>query len=173
MQRVLISRGLLNKYEKTLVATVTAAGFVIAAGSASAAEFFTIGTGGVTDVLYPTCQWICRLVNKGEKSHGVRCSAESTGGSVYNINTIRAGELDMGVAQSDWQYHSCSGRSKFKFQGAFKNFPAVFSVHAEPVSIVARKNRLSKQWLILLEKVLTLLIPTQVQKPLGVSCGVL
>ncbi len=46
----------------------------------------------------------------------------------------------MGVAQSDWQYHSYNVRSKFKFQGAFKNFPAVFSVHAEPVSIVARKE---------------------------------
>ena len=39
----------------------------------------------------------------------MRCPVESTGGSVYNINTIRAGELDMGVAQSDWHYHAYSG----------------------------------------------------------------
>ena len=68
--------------------------------------FVTIGTGGVTGVYYPTGGAICRLVNKERKTHGIRCSTESTGGSVYNINTIRAGELDMGVAQSDWQYHS-------------------------------------------------------------------
>ena len=65
--------------------------------------FVTIGTGGVTAVYYPTGGAICRLVNKERKTHGIRCSTESTGGSVYNINTIRAGELDMGVAQSDWQ----------------------------------------------------------------------
>jgi len=66
----------------------------MAAGSAFAAEqkFISIGTGGVTGVYYPTGGAICRLVNKGRKDHGIRCSAESTGGSIYNINTIKAGE---------------------------------------------------------------------------------
>ena len=68
--------------------------------------FVTIGTGGVTGVYYPTGGAICRLVNKGKKEHGIRCSVESTGGSVYNLNAIAGGELDMGVAQSDWQYHA-------------------------------------------------------------------
>ena len=129
--------------KKTLIATVAIAGLAITAGSvgsAGAAEFITIGTGGVTGVYYPTGASICRLVNKGKKKHGVRCSVESTGGSVYNINTIRAGELDMGVAQSDWQYHAYNGTSKFKDAGPFKELRAVFSVHAEPVTIIARKD---------------------------------
>jgi len=63
---------------------------------------------------------------------------ESTGGSVYNLNTIRAGELDMGVAQSDWQYHAYNGTSKFKDAGANKDLRAVFSVHPEPFTVVAR-----------------------------------
>ena len=66
-------------------------------------EFITIGTGGVTGVYYPTGGAICRLVNKGRKDHGIRCSVESTGGSVYNVNTIKEGELEFGVAQSDIQ----------------------------------------------------------------------
>jgi len=107
---------------------------------AMAAEFVTIGTGGVTGVYYPTGGSICRLVNKGKKDHGVRCSVESTGGSVYNINTIRAGELDMGVAQSDWQYHAYNGTSKFKDAGAFKELRAIFSVHPEPFTVVARND---------------------------------
>ena len=110
------------------------------AATASAQNFITIGTGGVTGVYYPTGGAICRLVNKGRKEHGVRCSVESTGGSVYNLNTIRAGELDMGVAQSDWQYHAYNGTSKFKDQGANKDLRAVFSVHAEPFTVVARKD---------------------------------
>ncbi len=103
-------------------------------------QFVTIGTGGVTGVYYPTGGAICRLVNQNRKDHGIRCSVESTGGSVYNINTIRAGELDMGVAQSDWQYHAYNGTSKFKDAGAYTDLRAVFSVHAEPYTVVARAD---------------------------------
>ncbi len=102
--------------------------------------FVTIGTGGVTGVYYPTGGAICRLVNKGRKEHHIRCSVESTGGSVYNLNTIAAGELDMGVAQSDWQYHAYNGTSKFKQKGPNKDLRAVFSVHPEPFTVVARAD---------------------------------
>ena len=107
---------------------------------AMATEFITIGTGGVTGVYYPTGGSICRLVNKGKKEHGVRCSVESTGGSVYNINTIRAGELQMGVAQSDWQFHAYNGTSKFKSKGPFKDLRSVFSIHGEPFTLIARAD---------------------------------
>ena len=112
------------------------------AGAAQAADqrFITIGTGGVTGVYYPTGGAICRLVNKGRKDHGIRCSVESTGGSVYNINTIREGELEFGVAQSDWQYHAFNGTSKFEEAGAFEDLRAVFSVHPEPFTVVARAD---------------------------------
>ena len=115
------------------------AAFGLVAGAASAQQqFVSIGTGGVTGVYYPTGGAICRLVNKDRKEHGIRCSAESTGGSIYNINTIRAGELEFGVAQSDWQYHAFNGTSKFEDQGKFEDLRAVFSVHPEPVTIIAR-----------------------------------
>ena len=107
---------------------------------AYAVEFITIGTGGVTGVYYPTGGAICRLVNKARRIHNIRCSVESTGGSVYNLNTIRQGELDMGVAQSDWQYHAYNGTSKFKNKGANKNLRAIFSVHPEPFTVVARAD---------------------------------
>ena len=117
---------------------------IMAAGVLSlpafAVEYVTIGTGGVTGVYYPTGGSICRLVNKGKKEHGVRCSVESTGGSVYNINTIRAGELDMGVAQSDWQYHAYNGTSKFESKGPFKELRSIFSVHGEPFTVLARAD---------------------------------
>ncbi len=113
--------------------------FALTATSAIAQQqFVSIGTGGVTGVYYPTGGAICRLVNKDRKEHGIRCSAESTGGSIYNINTIRAGELEFGVAQSDWQYHAYHGTSKFEDQGKFEDLRAVFSVHPEPVTIIAR-----------------------------------
>ncbi len=107
---------------------------------AMAVEFVTIGTGGVTGVYYPTGGAICRLMNKNKKETGIRCSVESTGGSVYNINTIRAGELEVGVAQSDWQYHAYNGTAKFTDKGPFKELRAIFSIHAEPFTVVARKD---------------------------------
>ena len=106
-----------------------AAGALMASGlAASAAEqqFVSIGTGGVTGVYYPTGGAICRLVNKDRKEHGIRCSVESTGGSIYNINTIRAGELEFGVAQSDWQYHAYNGTSKFEDRGRSRGFARSF-----------------------------------------------
>jgi TRAP transporter TAXI family solute receptor len=120
-------------------------GFVMFMGiapnqAAGQTKFVTIGTGGVTGVYYPTGGAICRLVNKTRKEHGIRCSVESTGGSVYNLNTIAAGELDMGVAQSDWQYHAYNGTSKFKEKGPNKDLRAVFSVHPEPFTVVARAD---------------------------------
>ncbi|MFC3616411.1 TAXI family TRAP transporter solute-binding subunit [Lutimaribacter marinistellae] len=122
----------------SLAALATAA---FTAPAAMAEEFITIGTGGVTGVYYPTGGAICRLVNKGRKDHGVRCSVESTGGSVYNIKTIREGELEFGVAQSDWQYHAFNGSSEnFEADGPFEGLRAVFSVHPEPFTVVARSD---------------------------------
>ena len=125
---------------KKFLGAVTAIGLALGASGYAFAQqqFISIGTGGVTGVYYPTGGAICRLVNKDRKEHGIRCSAESTGGSIYNINTIRAGELEFGVAQSDWQFHAFNGTSKFEEQGKFGNLRAVFSVHPEPVTIIAR-----------------------------------
>jgi hypothetical protein len=109
-------------------------------GAAQAQEFISIGTGGVTGVYYPTGGAICRLVNKDRKEHGIRCAVESTGGSVYNINTIKAGELEFGVAQSDWQYHAYNGSSQFEGDAAFPDLRAVFSVHPEPFTLLARAD---------------------------------
>ena len=77
-------------FHKVLTGLTLAASLGMGA-SASAQEFFTIGTGGVTGVYYPTGGAICRLVNAGRADHGLRCSVESTGGSVFNTRTIRHG----------------------------------------------------------------------------------
>jgi uncharacterized protein len=116
---------------------------LLAADLASAQEqqFITIGTGGVTGVYYPAGGAICRLVNAGRKEHGIRCSVESTGGSVYNINTIRQGELDFGVVQSDVQYNALKGQGQeFEGQGPFDGLRAVFALHPEPFTVVARAD---------------------------------
>ncbi|GAA0701749.1 TAXI family TRAP transporter solute-binding subunit [Marinobacterium maritimum] len=129
---------------KTLIsaamAVAVAASGLVATSVARAESFITIGTGGVTGVYYPTGGAICRLVNKDRAEHGIRCSVESTGGSVYNLNTIRSGELDIGVAQSDWQFHAYNGTDTFTDQGPNPDLRSVFSMHAEPFTVVARAD---------------------------------
>jgi hypothetical protein len=109
-------------------------------GIAAEQRFISIGTGGLTGVYYPTGGAICRLLNKSRNSHGIRCSVESTGGSIFNLNTIANGELDFGVAQSDWQYHAYNGSSKFTQQGPNRSLRAVFSIHSEPFTVMARDD---------------------------------
>ncbi|HEX2888565.1 TAXI family TRAP transporter solute-binding subunit, partial [Vineibacter terrae] len=103
-------------------------------------KFVTIGTGGVTGVYYAAGGAICRLLNKDRKAHGIRCSVESTGGSAYNVNTIKAGELDFGMTQSDVQYQALKGEGPFKGAGAFGDLRSVFSIHPEPFTVLARKD---------------------------------
>ncbi|MFK7752370.1 MAG: TAXI family TRAP transporter solute-binding subunit [Sedimentitalea sp.] len=125
-------------YQKLVGGVVAAA--TLSFGTASFAadqQFISIGTGGVTGVYYPTGGAICRLVNRTRKEHGIRCAVESTGGSVYNINTIKAGELEFGVAQSDWQHHAYNGTSKFA-DNPFPGVRAMFSVHPEPFTLLVR-----------------------------------
>ena len=111
-----------------------------AAPVAAQQKFVTIGTGGVTGVYYAAGGAICRLVNFNRDEHGIRCSAESTGGSVYNLNTLRTGELDFGVAQSDWQFHAYNGTSSFENSGPNEKLRAVFSLHPEPFTVAVRPD---------------------------------
>jgi len=120
---------------------MAAAAVALAGGMAHAQQtFMSIGTGGVTGVYYPAGGAICRLVNSGRSDHGIRCGVESTGGSIFNINAVRSGELEFGVAQSDWQFHAYNGTSQFAETGAFEDLRAVFSLHPEPFTVVARAD---------------------------------
>jgi len=125
---------------KTQSVVLVLAALAVAPAAHAQQRFITIGTGGVTGVYYAAGGAICRLVNKDRAKHGIRCSVESTGGSVFNINTIKAGELDMGVAQSDVHYNATKGLGPFKDEGAHANLRAVMSLHPEPFTVLARKE---------------------------------
>lgn len=108
-------------------------------GAVAEETFITIGTGGQTGVYYVVGQSICRLVNRGTGDHNIKCTAPSTGGSIDNINAIKNGDRQMGVAQSDWQFHAYNGTSKFEGD-KYDKLRAVFSVHGEPFTVVARAD---------------------------------
>ena len=123
-----------------LAAALVLVGSLGAAPAQAQQKFVTIGTGGVTGVYYAAGGAICRLMNKDRAQHGIRCSVESTGGSVYNVNTIKGGELDFGVVQSDVQYNAVNGAGQFKDAGAMADLRAVFAIHPEPLTVLARAD---------------------------------
>ncbi len=131
---------------KTLAVAAAASTAMLSAPAMAQQKFMTIGTGGVTGVYYAAGGAICRLVNKDRAQHGYRCTVESTGGSVANINTLRAGDLDFGVVQSDWNYHGYKGTSSFEKSGPFEDLRSVFSLHPEPFTVVARADANVKEF---------------------------
>ena len=126
--------------KKTLIvaiALLTGLAFITAAGVEAKSTFVTVGTGGITGVYYPTGGAICKIINKKRKDYGIRCTVESTGGSVFNVNAIMAGDLEFGVVQSDRQFQAINGKAEWETKGAQKDLRAVFSIHPESVTLVA------------------------------------
>ncbi len=103
------------------------------------AHEITIGTGGKTGVYYVVGQLICRFINLETKKSRLKCSAPATDGSIANLYAIARGELAFGIVQSDWQHHAFHGAAKFK-GNANPKLRAVFSLHAEPFTVVARRQ---------------------------------
>ena len=104
-----------------------------------ATQFITIGTGGVTGTYYPTGGTICKFVNKRKEKTNIRCSIESTGGSVYNINAIKSGELDFAIVQSDIVYQASKGIGEFKGE-KFPKLRSILAIYPESFTLLTRRD---------------------------------
>lgn len=124
-----------NFFKLSLVASLAMGSMVAHAED----KFVTIGTGGQTGVYYVVGQSICQLVNRDTAKTNVKCNAPSTGASVANLNAIADKQMEMGIAQSDWQYHAYNGSSSFEGKKNDK-LRAVFSIHPEPFTVMARTD---------------------------------
>jgi uncharacterized protein len=124
-------------------------GLLMSAGALSADRppaLITVGTAGIAGIYYPAGGAICNLVNEDRFEHGIRCLTESTGGSISNLNALRAGVLDLALVQSDWQYHAVNGTDGFAEAGQDRELRSIFSLHQEPFTIVARRDSGTRQF---------------------------
>lgn len=123
---------------------------LVMAGQVTAADakrkYITIGTGGVTGLYFPAGGAICRLINRHKNEHGIQCSVESTGGSVYNLNALATGEIDFGISQSDLIYQAYKGDKCMKGICPNKKLRTVVAFYTEPLTIVARQDAKVKQF---------------------------
>ncbi|MFH1124293.1 MAG: TAXI family TRAP transporter solute-binding subunit, partial [Pseudomonadota bacterium] len=124
-------------YSLIVIAAAALVAAFTPAPSQAKTTFVTIGTGGVTGLYYPTGGAISKIVNKKKDQYGLRVTVESTGGSVFNVNAIIAGDLEFGLVQSDRQYQAWHGIADWKDKGPQKDLRAIASFHPESVCLVA------------------------------------
>jgi len=123
-----------------ILAIVSMLGVYLVGCGAKETRFVTIGTGGVTGLYYPTGGAISRMLNKKFKQFKIKATVESTSGSVFNINAVLQGDMEFGIAQSDRQYQAYHGLAEWAEAGPQTDLRAVFSLHAEPITLVVSEQ---------------------------------
>lgn len=103
-------------------------------------QILIVGTAPVAGVYYPAGGAICRLVNEDRSAQGLRCLVESTSGSAENLKRLRSGDLDFALLQSDWQYHAFQGSGGPGVEEPFVELRSVFSLHAQPLTVVVLRE---------------------------------
>src|SRR5262245_38104614 len=125
-----------------LVASVIVMGLLSAtalapAPAAQPRRVVTIAAGSVDGVYYPIAGAISRITSE-TKSLNIRTTVESSGGSLANVQLIRAGEADFALLQNDIAYYAFNGTGLESFAGKpVKSMAGVFSVYPEAVHLVA------------------------------------
>ncbi len=117
-------------------------GAALACGGGLAAQpliFLLMGTGALGGTYYPVGRAICALVDDAPGDPPIHCSSSSTSGSVYNIEGLANGELELAIVQSDVQFDAVGGHGRWG-GGALAGLRAVFSLYPEPVTIIARRD---------------------------------
>ncbi|WP_278911725.1 TAXI family TRAP transporter solute-binding subunit [Deinococcus wulumuqiensis] len=115
---------------------------LVLAGTATVAfaqnAFITIGSGSTTGVYFPVATGMAKMMND---AGGIRANARSTGGSVFNMNGIKSGELDMAIVQNDVAYYAYKGTGIDAFKGkANPNVRSLAVLYPEVLHVIVRKD---------------------------------
>src|SRR5262245_60985161 len=91
---------------RRLVALILATAMVVAASPGGAQEeqkpqLVVIGTGTPGGVYHPLGAAICRMFHFQDRKDGLRCRSRASKGSAANIEMLRKGRLEFGIAQAD------------------------------------------------------------------------
>lgn len=126
--------------KRTAILSIIILFALLGLSGAGETTFVNIGTGALTGVYYPTGGAISRMVNRKINLYGIKSHPESTDGSVYNINAVLNGDLELGLAQSDRQYQAYNGQAEWSQTGPRKDLRSIFSIHPESITLVASET---------------------------------
>ena len=113
-----------------LVLVMTVA--LVACGNASASKM-TMGTGGTAGTYYAYGGVLGQYItNKA----GIEVVVVSTDGSKANIQSIDAGDYQLGTVQSDVLAYAWAGTRSFESEGKIDSFRVVAGLYAESVQLI-------------------------------------
>jgi TRAP transporter TAXI family solute receptor len=136
-----------------LLAGGGAAGFVSTTRSPSAQDaiFFRIGTGGTAGTYYPVGALLASIISKAPGSRpcgsggscgvpGLVAVAQTTDGSIANVEAIHAGILESGFCQSDILFWAYNGVGIFAERAPLTDLRLIANLYPEVVQIVVRRD---------------------------------
>ncbi len=119
--------------------------------AAGQARFFRIGTGALGGVYYPVGGAIALAISNPPGSRpcdkggscgvpGLVAVAQSSHGSLANVQAIGAGTLDSGFVQADVAYWAYTGTGIFEGKPRMEQLRAIANLYPEHVHLVVRKT---------------------------------
>ena len=114
-------------------------------------RFFRIGTGSPGASYFPIGGLIASAISNPPGSRpcdqggscgvpGLIAVAQTTRGSIENVEAIRSGTFESGLTQSDVAYWAYTGTSVFGKSGPVKNLRAIANLYQESLHIVVRAH---------------------------------
>lgn len=114
-------------------------------------QFLSIGTGGVAGTYYPIGGLIAGIISNPPGARaceeggscgvpGLIAIAQSSNGSVANVEAVASGALDSGFAQSDVTYWAHTGTGMYEGKPGIGNLRAIASLYPESIHLVVRRG---------------------------------
>jgi len=103
-----------------------------------------IGTGATAGVHTNVGRAICRLIQRANPKS--TCEVASVEGrhaaeALAVLSEVRNNAIEIGIVQSDWQFHAFQGSGPVKFMDVrFDNLRSLFSLHGELFTVIARRD---------------------------------
>ena len=137
-----------------LITQVALAASLVSLSSQSLGQdirFFSIGTGGTGATYYPLGGTIANAISNPPGSRacdeggscgvpGLIAMAQSSRGSIDNIDGIHSGMFHSGFVQSDVAYWAHTGTGRFDGQTPAENLRAIAALYPEHIQLIARKE---------------------------------
>ena len=114
-----------------------AAALALAGTAAHAQQFFRIGTGGTAGTYYPVGGMIANIVSQPGK---VAATAQSSAGSVANVNAVISGAAESGFSQADVASWAYTATGVWQGKPPVSGLRLIANLYPESVHIVTRKG---------------------------------
>lgn len=119
------------------VATLRGPAFFTIATGSPAGTYFAVGEALAAVISHPTGSERCSEIMERCGPEGMLAVAQTSDGSVTNINAVNAGDVASGLAQADLVDAALKGESPFEGQEPLTKLRAIGSLYPESLHVIA------------------------------------